>query len=384
MKNQAPFDVASILSSKLVLPTRIMAGTGCADKLLPECAAFGARGMLVHGRSLKTGATLERLLQSAPRGLSVSAWQHAGGEPTLTDLERLLEDARQNRAEWVAGVGGGSVLDLAKACAALFRAPQAPRLYHEGAPIEPNSAIPFAAVPTTAGTGSEVTVNSVLTNLETRRKTSIRHDSMMARLVILDAALLKHCPPSVAAHAGMDALTQALEAYISRHAVWLSDMLALQALTLLNQSLESFFINPSDQNAADSVLTGSCLAGLAFSIARLGVVHGIAHPLGVNYHLPHGLVCGVCLPWALELNRATIGAKYAQIGETLGKDPITRIRTLLNRLQIASPFAGRPLIAREAMINATLTAWSTKANPKTITAADIEWLLARLFEEQKT
>ena len=367
----------NILPEKIVFPERTLMGTGRVKSLLAECARYGRRGLLVHGRSLAAHGVLKLLLQSLPSGMAVATWEHAGGEPALSDLDRLLETARKHRADWIAGIGGGSVLDLAKACAGLFRAPQPPEAYHNGAAIE-TPGLAFAAVPTTAGTGSEATVNAVLTNTATRQKKSIRDDALMARLVILDPALLAHCPKRVIAHAGMDAFTQALEAFTSRHAVWLSDELGLKALTLIGTHLEAFY-RGVDPIAAERVLMGSYLAGLSFAMARLGVVHGIAHPLGVLYHVPHGYVCGVCLPHAVELNREAMGGKYEQVSRALGRDLLELIRHLLIQLDMPSPFRGKPILEKESIIRETVAAWSTKANPKPITPADVEWLLGQLF-----
>lgn len=365
------------LPEKITLPGRTLSGAGQAKKLLTECARYGRRGLLVHGRSLVTHGRLKALMQDCPSGITVATWEHAGGEPALADLDRLLVTARKQKVDWIAGIGGGSVLDLAKAGAGLFNAAQPSEAYHNGAGIE-TPGIAFAAVPTTAGTGSEATVNAVLTNHATRQKKSIRDDTLMARLVILDPQLLQDCPKPVIAHAGMDALTQALEAFTSRHTVWLSDALALQALTLIGTHLEKFY-READPAAAQQVLTGSYLAGLSFAMARLGVVHGIAHPLGLRYHVPHGYVCGACLPYALELNRSSIGGKYEQASRALGRDLLDLIGHLLVRLEMPSPFRGKPIIDQETIVRETVAAWATKANPKPITPADVEWLLNRLF-----
>jgi alcohol dehydrogenase class IV len=366
-----------IVPDPLILPEKTLSGAGKVVALMPECARFGRRGVLVHGRALDDAGLREHLLAETPHGASVLPWRHAGGEPTLAQVAELLAAARRHGAEWIAAVGGGSVLDLGKAAAGLFRAGHAPVHYHDGGALEADG-IPFAAVPTTAGTGAEATVNAVLTNEATGSKKSIRDPRLMARLVILDPALLAGCPRAVLAASGMDAFTQAMESFTSRHAGWLSDQLALKGLELVARNLEAVHSDPAEPGAAD-LLLGSYLAGLALSMARLGVVHGVAHPLGSIYHVPHGLVCAVCLPHAVELNREAFGAKYTAMSTAVGGDLLARTRALLDALGIASPFAGQPLREREAILRETLASGSTAANPKPIAGEDVEWLLARLF-----
>lgn len=368
------------LPEKIVFPERTLTGNGRVQDLPAECTRFGQRGLIVHGKSLAARGVLQTLLRNHPPGMVLAAWQHAGGEPSLSDLSGLLETAHGHRAEWIAGIGGGSVLDLAKAAAGLCRARGPLAAYHEDAPIE-TPGVPFIAAPTTAGTGSEATPNAVLTNSDTACKKSIRAADFMARAVILDPELLPRGPTPVIAHAGMDALTQALEAYASRHAAWLSDTLALKAMSLIAKHLEAFY-RGTDPRAPGCVLLGSYLAGLAFAMARLGVVHGIAHPLGARYHVPHGWVCGACLPHAVELNRAALGVKYAELGRLFGGDPVGFLRALLRRLDLRSPFAGRPVKDCAAIVRETVGAGSTQANPKPIVPADVEWLLERLFDDR--
>ncbi|MBT3193626.1 MAG: iron-containing alcohol dehydrogenase [Verrucomicrobia bacterium] len=366
------------LPKSLLFPLQTISGVGSVAQLIPECLVFGRRGMLVHGRSLVRSGMLSKLLAAAPDDQSICAWRHPGGEPTLDQLEDLLSAARGHGAEWIAAVGGGSVLDIAKAAAGLLEAPLPVQVYHDGEPIEA-STIPFVAAPTTAGTGSEATSVSVLTNSVACTKRSIRHPSLLPRCVILDSELLQSCPPSVIASAGMDALTQAIEAFTSRHATWLSDVVALKAVEMINMALPTVYENSSDPTAADALLEGSYLAGIALSNARLGVVHGLAHPLGVRYHQPHGVVCSVCLLPALNFNRAAMGEKYDALEAALHADPVTRVTELLATLKITSPFFGEAVVDREGIIRETLASGSTAANPRIVTEADVEALLLQIF-----
>jgi alcohol dehydrogenase class IV len=367
----------NIVPEIMLLPPTTLVGNGRVRELLSRCSSFGDRGVLIHGKSLNVGGALEAILQAKPKGLSLHVSQHCGGEPTLDQLQSLLIDARAFDAQWIAAVGGGSVLDIAKACAGLYHCINEPVFYHNGGAFE-RPGLPFIAVPTTAGTGSEATPNAVLTNVKGQSKKSIRDDSFTPRLVILDAELLKTCPKNVIACSGMDAFTQALEAFTSRKTTWLSDQFSLKGLTLVAQNLTAVF-KESSSPAAKDLLTGSYLAGIGLSMARLGVVHGIAHPLGMIYHQPHGLVCAACLPHAITLNREAFGAKYAVISEALGDDLLNVVTRLNKELGIVSPFKGKSIPRRDSIIAEALASGSTAANPKTITAADIDWLLDQLF-----
>ncbi|MBC8453979.1 iron-containing alcohol dehydrogenase [PVC group bacterium] len=366
-----------IIPENLTLPPRTIFRNGSILDVLTECRIFGSRGVLVCGRSLDKSGTLSAILDSGKADDSICIWRHSGGEPTLNQLEDLLVAARGHGAEWILGIGGGSVMDLAKACAGLLESPLPAENYHNGEPLE-NSRIPFIAAPATAGTGSEATVVTVLTNTETGVKKSFRHQSHIARLVILDSGLLDGCPASVVAASGMDALTQAIEAYTSNGAAWISDQWALQGVELIANNLERVYAGERG-DASSALLLGSYLAGLALSNARLGVVHGLAHPLGSRYHQPHGLVCAVCLPAAIRFNKNAMGKKYDILGEILNGDLLVCIENMIEQLAIKSPFKKLAIKDKDNVIKETLASGSTKANPRTVKAEDVECLLSEIF-----
>jgi len=371
----------SSLPNTLILPPETRTGAGEALRLLDACAGFGMRGVLVCGASLERSGRLRVMLDACETNVNVRVWTHPGGEPTLEQLDALLADAREHNPHWVAAVGGGSVMDIAKACAGLLRAPAPAVAYHDGASI-PASNTPFIAAPTTAGTGSEATIVSVLTNAATEVKKSIRHPSFMARLVILDPTLLDGCPPEVIAASGMDALTQAIESYCSNGATWFTDALALKAVALIHASIEAVYSGDAAKQA--DLLVGSYLAGVALSNARLGIVHGLAHPLGARFHVPHGLACAVGLPLALDFNREAVPEKYARLSRAVGMDIGEYARLLLTRLNLRSPFHGQPLDDIDAIIEEALASGSTKANPRRVCAEDAARLLRRLFAPANT
>lgn len=364
------------LPKSLTLPPQTKSGAGVVMQLMESCCGFGPRGMVVCGHSLQESGRLEAILGNSLPEDEVRVWIHDGGEPTLDQVEQLRTDARTHAPDWIAAIGGGSVMDLAKAGAGLMNAPLPVVAYHDGAAI-PHADIPFVVVPTTAGTGSEATMVSVLTNTATGVKKSIRHPSFMAAIVLLDPELLDGCPKEVIAASGMDAFTQAIESYISAGATWLTDTLALHAAGLIHNSLEAVYTGDSMRQG--DLLQGSYLAGIALSNARLGIVHGLAHPLGARFHVPHGLACAVCLPRALAFNRDTVPEKYEQLSLMAGSDIHEYVQQLLTRMHLSNPFAGATITDRNTIIEETLASGSTKANPRQVTESDIALLLERLF-----
>jgi len=361
------------------LPQKTIYRKGSAGEIARESLAFGKKGVIVHGSSLRRDGKLDRILGRFPADATVTTFCRPGGEPTLDEITEVIEYARTVDAQWIAGIGGGSVLDLAKAAAGLYNASQKPQFYQEGGTLDERG-IPFVAVPTTAGTGSEATCNSVIINSENKRKLSIRDTGFIARTVILDVDLLSGIPPAALAHAAMDAFAQAYESYVSRKATWFTGSLALKSIELVNYHIVSAY-QYGDDESLSALLLGSYLGGLAFGHSRLGVIHGIAHPLGVLYDIPHGLICAACFVPSLRINREAMGSKYDVLCSVVGTDLIGRIGTLLKKLSVSSPFTGKPLREKEKIIEETLSSGSTAANPKKIGRQDVEFILGELFEE---
>jgi len=360
------------------LPTHIRFGRGCSAQWPDLVRSFGPHGLLVHGASLRLSGRRNRLLEAAP-GLAES-WECPPGEPLVGTVDRLREAIRSVGASWLLAVGGGSVLDTAKAAAGLAYETAPTAEFHAGRPLL-QEALPWVAVPTTAGTGAEVTPNAVLTDPEKPLKKSLRDDRLTARAVLLDSTLLAGSPPDVIANAGMDALTQAIEAYTSRYANAWSDALAFAAITLILPNLPRVYAHSEEADSADALLAGNTLAGFAFTQSRLGVVHGLAHPLGAWYHQPHGLVCALCLPLALEFNRPVLGDKAIALDRIAGGDIVAHVRALNRQMKRENPFSGQPIPQKADIIHQTVTSATTAANPRPVTPADVEWFLDRLFAD---
>jgi alcohol dehydrogenase class IV len=357
---------------------KVIARKGSITDLPQEASEFGMRGLVVHGASLEKNGVKHRLLPIFNKSNLLAGWHsRTGGEPVLDEISAVIKEARALDATWIAGIGGGSVLDLAKAAAGLYHAAQKPVYYQEGGALE-TPGIPFIAVPTTAGTGSEATNNSVIINPEKKQKLSIRDNSFTARKVILDAELLHGLPPQVIKYSGLDALVQAYEAFISKNSTAESDALALEAVRLISRHLPECF-GAKAENHFEPLLLGSYKTGLAFSQSRLGVIHGIAHPLGVLYDVPHGLVCAVCFAPSIKLNLEAMGRKYDTLSEIMGTDFLKSVEDVLNKLEIRSPFKGQAVLEEEKIIRETLGSGSTAANPKIITREDVQFLLHEIF-----
>lgn len=369
--------MATDFPSEVLLPQKTVFKEGSSLLIAEEALEFGAEGLVIHGNSLEKSGRKKEIIEKFPPSAKVGTFCRGAGEPTLEEIPLVLEKAKKIKAKWIAGIGGGSVLDLAKAAAGLFNAKEKPAYYQEGGELKERG-IPFIAVPTTAGTGSEATPNAVIIDKEKRAKLSIRDKSFMARTVILDASLLKGTPVPVKAFAGMDAFVQAYEAYTSRNSTWFSDNFALKAIELIDKNILQA-CEMDNGESLSALLLGSYLAGMAFASARLGVIHGIAHPLGVLYGMSHGLVCSACFIPSIKINREMIGQKYDMMSGAIGMDLIKRVETLLKELNIAAPFRGKKLVEKERIVKETLASGSTAANPKKITAGDVESILAELF-----
>ncbi len=351
---------------------------GSVAQLAGEAAQFGSPGLVVHGKSLLLSGRKDKLVAQFSADLKAEFFcRQKRAEPVIEEISEVIAHGRDIGARWIAGIGGGSVLDLAKAAAGLFRASENPVYYQEGGKVT-EQGIPFIAVPTTAGSGAEVTKNAVIINPEKQVKLSIRDDSFIARKVILDGELLTGTPKEVICYSGLDAYVQAYEGFISKNATWYSDSYALKAIKLIDENIESAYQRRTPESLFP-LLIGSYCAGVALAAARLGVIHGVAHPLGVLYGYPHGLVCASCFLSSLELNREVMGTKYEIISDVIGQDFKKRIKQLLAGFGVVSPFKGQEVRQREKIIKETLSSGSTAANPKKITTADVEFILENIF-----
>lgn len=321
--------------SIFILP-RIEFGDGAVSKLPRLAAGYGQRVLLVTGAaSFPASPCWQPLLDGfAQHGLGMSHFT-VSGEPSPQLADAAAAQFRDAEIDVVVGIGGGSVLDAAKAIAGLLRIPNSVMDFLEGVGPElpyPGPAVPFIAVPTTAGTGSEATKNAVLSvQGENGFKKSFRHETLVPQVAVIDPQLMASCPkPQVAAN-GMDALTQLLESYVSLKANPFTDALALSGMEAVRDGLFTWY--DEQPNAAEGraqMAYAALLSGITLAQVGLGSVHGLAAPLGAFFPMPHGVVCGTlvaaCTAKNIEVLQQRMPespalVRYAQAGRLLVNQP---------------------------------------------------------------
>lgn len=371
-------------------PNVILFGCGEARRVGSQAARYGRRALIVTGcgsaRAAGHLATVEDSLRAA--GLETSVFEGVRAEPHLSDVEAVRDAIDEESVEVVVCLGGGSAIDVGKAAAALARTDTPAVEYHSGGLSCEEPGLPCIALPTTAGTGAEVTPNSVITDADTSLKSSIRGDALLPAVAIVDPCLTLSLPPQPTAHSGLDAFCQAVEAYVSRSANPMSDGVALLACELTALALPRAYEDGSDLEARERMALGSLLAGLALASARLGLVHGLAHPVGVATGQPHGLVCGAMLPMVIRANAAAAAPRYARIARAISGaesgDNLQDTLNLADRVDGLCRSVGVPtrladLGLREEQIpdlaRQGASAGSTAYNPRAMTAAGIEDVL---------
>ena len=373
--------------------SRIIFGPGTL-KEVPELATqLGCRPLVLTGKNRKRAEPLLDLLKTAgmqPLTFAVPE------EPTIEMTLEGVQLARKKGCDVVMGMGGGSVMDAAKAIAALITNPGDIMDYLEvigrGRPLTQASA-PCIAIPTTAGTGTEVTRNSVLASTEHRVKVSLRSPSMLPDLAVVDPELTYSMPPSLTASTGLDAFTQLLEPFVSVKSNPLTDALCREGLKRAARSLRGAFENGSDRLARQDMAVASLFGGLALANAKLGAVHGFAGTMGAMFSIPHGVVCACLLPYVMEVNVKALEqrgpleflSRYDEVARLLtgipsagATDGIDWIHDLCNALEVT------PLLEfgiTEAhfpeMIAGAKRASSMKGNPVELTDEELMEILRK-------
>ena len=296
------------------LPQSIIVGRGSLNRLHEAAGKLGGtHGLLISGPVLKRIGVTDKITDSLKTsGIPVDEFTDVEANPSVDTVEKAVDRFKECGADFIIALGGGSPMDVAKAVAIVA-------LYggsitdYEGAHKVPGPVIPMIAIPTTAGTGSEVTAFTVITDHSRNYKLTVFSYRILPDYAILDADLVMTSPAGIAAACGMDAFIHAEEAYVSRGASPFSDAMAEKAMELIGKYIRRFVADRTDVEAAEGMLIGSMFAGIAFSFARLGNVHAMSHPVSAYYNVAHGVANAVLLPVVMEYNALADHGRYRKI-----------------------------------------------------------------------
>ncbi|MBN2712603.1 MAG: iron-containing alcohol dehydrogenase [Planctomycetes bacterium] len=362
-------------------PGKILTGLGCFDQVGKEVAGLGKHCLLVTGeKSMQEQGIFDKAIHLIGKeGCKVTACTGVEHDPSVNTVDRARAVMKKNGCDVVLGLGGGSAIDVAKAAAGLANCDEATLEFFDGKEI-PGSGVPVVAAPSTFGTGTEATKVSVLSDHERILKQSIRHDCMLPKVAIVDPIIGADVPPHVTAACGMDALTQGIESYISKHATDMTRAMSFSSIILTITGLPRAFKDGHDIQARENCANGSLMAGIALHNARLGLVHGIAHPLGIHYDIAHGEACGILLPYVLRYNSKAAEDDYQVLASIMAGDPADFCLNLLENLGMPTGLKhiGIKESEFETIAEKSLPSGSTKANPRTVTKEDIIEMLKEM------
>ena len=367
-------------------------GEGITSEIGDEARTFGAsRILVVTDKHIRQAGILARVTDSLKHaGLAVSVFDEVTPDPTVTLVQRGAGVFKEMGCDLIISVGGGSSIDAGKGISIM--ATNAGSICElEGVDKFKNDPVPMFAVPTTAGTGSEVTFGAVLTDTSRNYKFLVYGSRLAPKVAFLDPVMVVTAPPSVMIPTGMDALTHAIESYISLWATPQTEALAIHAIRLIAAHLRQAVANSQNLNAVGNMLLAANLAGIAFGNSRLGIVHAMALPLGAFFHIPHGIANTILLPHGLDFNLIAAPRKYTEIAGAMG-EPLAGLSLIeaanktieaVEKLaaDIGAPNSLKSLGVSEdkipQMVEDAMKSGHIPANPRRITEEDIRQLYER-------
>lgn len=332
--------------------------------------------VLASKRMLDSGKISEFLPMGEVQAIAV-----ASCEPTLSMVQKIREAVGEKKISAVIAIGGGSVIDCGKLCAIYLESSNRnyslQDIFYDKVELNQRKNILFAALPTTAGTGAEVTNNAVIIDEETAIKKSIRHDTMIPDFPLIDPELTYDCPKRVVAASGLDSLTQAIECCISKKTTPETRKLASEAFLTVFNNLEKAY--NGDLNAKNQLAYATMQGGIAFKIGGLGSVHGLAHPIGSLRHIAHGEACGILLEHILKINIKFVDSLAGELGWESGSKLISDIVELRNKLGVGDNFRDYNFTEKDfAFIAENCRSGSMSCNPVPMSDEDIFSLLKRI------
>lgn len=375
------------------IPQNIKAGAG-SIKLLPELAGeLGKKkGFIISGPHLNKIGMVEKCQKALlEAGIECDSFTETEANPSTDTVEKAADKFRECGADFIVAFGGGSPIDVAKAVAVVVTYGGKITEY-EGAGKVKGPVVPIIAIPTTAGTGSEVTAFSVITDHERNYKLTVVSNYLLPTYAIIDPDLIKTVPAGTAAACGIDAMVHALEAYVSLAASPFSDIFAREALKLIGGNIRDYVADRTNSKACEAMMVGSLFAGIAFSHARLGDVHAMSHPVSAFFDVPHGVANAILLPTVVEFNMNEAADKYYFIYNAIAKKPIEpaeftpdmlspEIRVLNHELGIPGSLSevGVQCDKFDAMADDAMKSGNIFVNPRKTTKNDILDLYNQAF-----
>ena len=309
------------MAQRFILNGTSYHGAGAIQEIATEVKSRGFKKAFVCSDPdlVKFGVTAKVLKVLDDNGFSYELYSNIKPNPTIENVQTGVEAFKNAGTDYLIAIGGGSSMDTAKAIGIIINNPEFADVRSlEGVADTKNPAVPIIAVPTTAGTAAEVTINYVITDAEKNRKMVCVDPHDIPVVAVVDPDMMSSMPKGLTAATGMDALTHAIEGYITAGAWELSDMFHLKAIEIIAKSLRGAVDNTPE--GREGMALGQYIAGMGFSNVGLGIVHSMAHPLGALYDTPHGVACAMMLPIVMEFNKEYTGEKYKSIAEAFGID----------------------------------------------------------------
>ena len=388
------------MSHRIVLPRLMQIGAGASQELAAVLRSLGcSRPLIVTDRMMVELGYAGRLAEQLEEaGIPSRCFADTEPEPTAASIRAGVEMVRQGDFDSIVALGGGSPIDSAKAIGILGKFGGEMRDYRFPRDVS-EAGLPLIAIPTTAGTGSEATRFTIITDETSDEKMLCAGLGFMPVAALIDYELTLSLPPRVTADTGIDALTHAIEAYVSRKASLYSDTQALQAMRLIGPNLRTAFHEPRNLAAREAMMLGATLAGIAFSNASVALVHGMSRPIGAFFHVPHGLSNAMLLPAITAFSIPAAPERYADCARAMGvagegdsveaanDKLLTELRALNQELQVPSPAQfgitrERFFELRETMAKQALASGSPGNNPRVPTEAEIIDLYETVWNQE--
>ena len=314
------------MSNRIVLNETSYHGAGAIQEIASEAKARGFRKAFVCSDPdlIKFGVTGKVLKVLDDAGLAYEVYSDIKANPTIENVQTGVAAFQASGADYIVAIGGGSSMDTAKAVGIIIANPEFADVRSlEGTALTKNPCVPIIAVPTTAGTAAEVTINYVITDVEKKRKFVCVDTHDIPVVAVIDPDMMSSMPKGLTAATGMDALTHAIEGYITKAAWEMTDMFHLKAIEIISKNLRGAVANTKE--GREGMALGQYVAGMGFSNVGLGIVHSMAHALGAVYDTPHGVANAILLPTVMEYNAPATGEKYREIARAMGVEGVDQM-----------------------------------------------------------